>query len=108
MTRTLERKETDERFRVMGFLEDHGITGFEYPPQTKIDIFRPYVDVILRLYGPESEDMFLTDESIIFDVCGDFFGEEPCDVTPIEKLGVEVTEHDFVWEVAARLKKLSE
>jgi len=105
---TQERKKTGERLRVMGFLEDHGIISFEYHPQTMVDIFEPYFDVILRLYGPEAEDIFLTDESIIFDVCGDFFGEEPCDVTPIEKLGVDVTEHDFVWEVAARLKKLSE
>ena len=62
----------------MGFLEDHSITGFEYPPQTKIDIFRPYVDKILQLYGPEAEDAWLSDEAIIFDIAGDIFSGE-CD-----------------------------
>lgn len=100
-------EEANEAYSFMGFLEDHNITGFEYPPQTKIDIFRPYVDQILRLYGPEAEDAWLSDEAIIFDIAGDIFSGE-CDVTPIEKLGIEVTEHDLVWEVAARVKKLQE
>ena len=42
-------------------------TGFEHTPETKVNIFQPYVDEILRLYGPEAENAWLSDESIIFD-----------------------------------------
>ncbi len=83
------------------------VTGFEYPPQTKVDIFQPYVDLVIYACGFDPDECLVTDESIIFDYLGDFSTGE-CDVSPIEKLGVEVTEHDFVWEVAARLKKSRE
>ena len=69
MNRTLERKETDERFRVMGFLEDHVITGFEYPPSDdgrpprRIE---PYAEKVLRACGWEPWQYMVTDESIIF------------------------------------------
>ncbi len=83
------------------------VTGFEHAPQTKIEIFRPYVDEILTLLGPEAADMLATDESIIFDACGDFFSGE-CDLSPLIVLGIEVTEHDYIWEVAAPLKRSRE
>jgi hypothetical protein len=91
----------------MPFLEDHGITGFEFAPETKVDIFRPYVDLIIYACGFDPDECMVTDESIIFDYAGNIFTGE-CDVSAIEKLGIEVTEHDFVWEVAARLKKSRE
>jgi hypothetical protein len=91
----------------MPFLEDHNITGFEFAPETKVDIFQPYVEEVLLACGWEPEDYMITDESIIFDYAGNIFTGE-CDVSAIEKLGIEVTEHDFVWEVAARLKRSRE
>ncbi len=84
------------------------VTGFEHAPETKVDIFQPYVDEIIRACGFEPEECLVTDESIIFDLAGSVFVEGPCDVSAIADLGVEVTEHDFVWEVAARLKQSRE
>ncbi len=88
----------------MGLMEERGYEGFEYPPETKCDIFQPYVEQILRALGWEPEDYWVSDESIIADFVS--FGiVHDGDLDPIEALGIEVSGGDFVWEVAVRLKQ---
>jgi hypothetical protein len=91
----------------MGYMEEHGLTGFEYPPETKCDIFQPQVEQLLRALGWEPEDYWVSDESIIADFVSFGIVQEG-DLAPIEQLGIEVGGGDFVWEVAARLKKHQE
>src|SRR4051812_27256936 len=88
----------------MGLMEERGYEGIEYPPEAKCDIFRPQVEQILHALGWEPEEYWLSDESIIADFVS--FGiVKDGDLAPIEELGVEVSGGDYIWEVAARLKK---
>ena len=88
----------------MGLMQERGYEGFEYPPETRCDIFRPYVEQILRALGWEPEQYWLSDESIIADFVS--FGIVSYgDLAPIGELGTEVSGGDFVWEVAVRLKE---
>ena len=90
----------------MGLMQERGYEGFEYPPELRCDIFRPYVVQILRALGWEPEEYWVSDESIIADFVS--FGiVNDGDLAPIEELGIEVIGGDFVWEVAARLKAAS-
>ena len=88
----------------MGLMQERGYEGFEYPPETRCDIFRPYVEQILRALGWEPEEYWVSDESIIADFVS-FGVVNDGDLAPIEELGIEVSGGDFVWEVAARLKQ---
>src|SRR5665213_1624497 len=65
---------------------------------------RYYRSLPIGYANPESANEYRQSDDA--QVASDIFTGE-CDVSAIEKLGIEVTEHDFVWEVAARLKELT-
>ena len=89
----------------MSFLEDHNIEDFEFGEDAKIDIFRPYVDLVLYAFGSSPEEaLWVSDESIV----ADFIADDEDLLDAVQRLGFEFEESDFIWEVAARLKKSSE
>ena len=89
----------------MSFMEDHNIDDFEFGEDAKIDIFRPYVDLVLYAFGfSPDEVLWVSDESIV----ADFIADDEDLFNASQRLGFEFEESDFVWEVAARLRKTSE
>ncbi|MDP4199003.1 MAG: hypothetical protein Q8922_15780 [Bacteroidota bacterium] len=84
---------------------DQDIEGFEPELDAKIEIFRPYVDLVLYAFDvPPEEALWVNDESVIADIMA---GDDDLPVA-IESLGFKFTERDYVWEVAAFLKKTGE
>ncbi len=86
-------------------IEDRDMEDFDSGEDAKIDIFRPYVDLVLYAFGfSPDEALWVSDESIV----ADFIADDEDLIDAIQRLGFEFEESDFVWEVAARLKKSSE
>jgi hypothetical protein len=89
----------------MSLTEDDNIEDFEFGEDAKIDIFRPYVDLVLYAFGfSPDEVLWVSDESIV----ADFIADDEDLLDAIQRLGFEFEESDYVWEVAAKLKKTSE
>jgi hypothetical protein len=89
----------------MSLTEDDSIEDFEFGEDAKIDIFRAYVDLVLYAFGTSPEEVsWISDESIV----ADFIADDEDLFNASQRLGFEFEESDFVWEVAARLRKTSE
>ena len=85
-------------------MQEHGYEGFEYPPETNIEISRTYVEEVLHALGWAPEQYWLSDEGII----ADLVAEEEDFIKAKQLFGFEFSEGEFVWEVAARLKPASQ
>jgi hypothetical protein len=89
----------------MSEIQDRDIEDFEFGEDAKIDIFRPYVDLVLYAFGfSPDEVLWVSDESIV----ADFLADDEDLFNASQRLGFEFEESDFVWEVAAKLRKTSE
>ena len=89
----------------MSTVQDNDIEDFEFGEDAKIDIFRPYVDLVLYAFGSSPEEaLWVSDESIV----ADFIADDEDLLDAIQRLGFEFEAKDFIWEVAARLRKTNE
>ena len=89
----------------MSEIQDDDIEDFEFGEDAKIDIFRTHVDLVLYAFGfSPDEVLWVNDESIV----ADFLSDDEDLLDAIQRLGFEFEESDFVWEVAAKLKKTVE
>jgi hypothetical protein len=71
----------------------------------KIELFRPFVDLVLYAFGISPEEaLWVSDESII----ADFVDSDEDLIDAIERLGFMFEAKDHVWEIAARLKQQTE
>lgn len=89
----------------MSSIQDQNVEDFEFGEDAKIDIFRPYVDLVLYAFdSPPEEALWVSDESTIADIMA---GDEDL-FEAIQRLGFEFNDGDLVWQVAARLKQTGE
>ena len=89
----------------MSIVEDDNIEDFEFGEDAKIDIFHPYVDLVLYAFGSSPEEaLWVSDESIV----ADFIEDDEDLFDAVQRLGFEFEESDYIWEVAARLRKTNE
>lgn len=89
----------------MSEMQDQDIESFDEGEDVKIDIFRTHVDLVLYAFGfSPDEVLWVSDESIV----ADFIADDEDLFDAIQRLGFEFEKSDFVWEVAAKLKKSSE
>jgi hypothetical protein len=89
----------------MSEIHDDDIDGIEFGEDAKIDIFRSEVDLVLYALGfSPDEVLWVSDESIV----ADFIADDDDLFDAIQRLGFEFEESDYIWEVAATLKKTSE
>lgn len=86
-------------------MQDHDMEEFESGEDTKIEIFRTHVDLVLYAFGfSPDEVLWVSDESIV----ADFIADDEDLLDAIQRLGFEFEESDYIWEVAAKFKKSSE
>jgi hypothetical protein len=86
-------------------MQDQDIESFDEGEDAKIDIFRQHVDLVLYAFGfSPDEVLWVSDESIV----ADFISDDEDLFDAIQRLGFEFEESDYVWEVAAKLKKTIE
>ncbi len=89
----------------MSEIQDRDLEETEFAEDAKIDIFRPYVDLVLYAFGSSPDEaLWVSDESIV----ADFIADDEDLFNASQRLGFEFEESDFVWEIAARLRKTSE
>lgn len=89
----------------MSEMQDQEFEDFEFGEDTKIDIFRQHVDLVLYAFGfSPDEVLWVSDESIV----ADFIADDEDLFDAIQRLGFEFEESDHIWEVAAKLKKTIE
>ena len=89
----------------MSEVQDHDFEDFEFGEDAKIDIFRQHVDLVLYAFGfSPDEVLWVSDESIV----ADFIADDEDLFDAIQRLGFVFEESDYIWEVAAKLKKTNE
>jgi hypothetical protein len=77
-------------------LEDKPI---EFAPQDAISLFSAEVDEIMEAIGIKA--VFISDESMV----ADFYLDEEDLKKASEKLGIAITDNDYIAELAAKLHK---